>query len=130
MATVNERITKIVNAAKAEQALQCTTIGTVSTKLVRLVHNVSGRNISGYTLVLDTVFVRHVLKKHPQVKMRDFFLLPPVVKSPDEVIKGNTPDVVVLRKDMGTEYACVYIVVDSGKKMRLQTFWFEKKRNK
>lgn len=62
--------------------------------------------------------------------MRDFLLLPTILKSPDDVKKGNKSDAIVLHKDIAFEYTCVEIIIDSERKLRLKTFWFGKKRGK
>ena len=84
------------------------------------------RNVAS-AISLDTPYfdaIRHVRNEHPNVELRDFLLIPLILKEPIAIKAGSQKNTVVFKKTLVLDYSCVELIVDDTKSLRLKTFYF------
>lgn len=129
MAASNERIELFVLKALSDKRFDDRiSIGTVSEKAAAKIKEVCGYNLHGYSMALDARHIRHVLKRHPQISLKDFLFLRDIINNHDSVAKSKTKGSLVFKKRIFYEYTCVEAVLDKSKMLNLKTFWVKRKK--
>ncbi|MDE6105621.1 MAG: hypothetical protein K2F84_00810 [Bacteroidales bacterium] len=125
MTTVNERITRLVKLALSnKQSKASVFIGKIPHDVAAKVQECCKRNILGYSVFMDTDAIRHVRNEHPNVELRDFLLIPLILKEPIAIKASSQKNTVVFKKTLVLDYSCVELIVDDTKSLRLKTFYF------
>ena len=90
MTTVNERITRLVKLALSnKQSKASVFIGKIPHDVAAKVQECCKRNILGYSVFMDTDAIRHVRNEDPNVELRDFLLIPLILKEPIAIKAGS-----------------------------------------
>lgn len=103
--------------------------GIVSKKEAEQIKKNINVNVEGYKRIFDKSGIKHVLKKHKNIKIKDFLLIPLIIKKYDFISCGNKPNTIFYKKLIGDEYFYVETIRKRRKKLALKTFYKREKRS-
>lgn len=125
-------ISEILNLLKISREIKSgndkwITLGTIGKSEAKIIKEIIDVDVEGYNRIIDISSLKHIEKKHKELKDTDFCLIPIILENPDKITKGKHPESIVFRKDFEESYYYVEYVRNRRKKMALKTFYKTKK---
>ncbi|MBO8431820.1 MAG: hypothetical protein IAB08_00795 [Bacteroidetes bacterium] len=131
MGFVNKKIETLVEKAVSDRNYKKQVIvGCLPDEMAKKIKRELAYNLKGYRLVVDADCIRHIRRRHPEINLMDFFLIPDIIGYADGIKKGSQPKSIVFQRSIIFDYTCVEVIVEKEKVLRLKTFWVKRKKAK
>ncbi len=123
--SIEERILELVREATETdwENNRWVILGEPSPKEVKQLNALLGCDVTGFQRMIDISAVKHSRKKHPNMTVGDFCLIPMIIAAADEITQGKYPDTVVYRKTLEKEYYYVECTRTGRKRLAMKTFY-------
>ena len=93
MGFVNKKIETLVEKAVSDRNYKKQVIvGCLPDEMAKKIKRELAYNLKGYRLVVDADCIRHIRRRHPEINLMDFFLIPDIIGYADGIKKRQSTE--------------------------------------